>query len=509
MPPLSEFPTTANREELEAEILADVAKHEVPRTSRRFFKGANIDDLTKLFHSEEIREINLLYACGELNEEDLLEYYSHLPEYQEILNKMDTIISNMIAFIKKSLPSATKKTVSHRQGSFNLSPIMELMREADILVNSYQKGETPLLFTSTLAGRFIIRIGIQIGLEFIEEIKKLPISTQQKQTMVSEFLRHMNRIFHQLVGGDYAGIYYVRFQEMIQNATTRFHPQSFQDLLKAGEVHQDINESKKLAEDKFELITEMDPLIPVTNHAKMYGRAKLEIAGLGDYLDPLSRSTTMYQFRINLDPKDGENYNIHIVDGTEKKATTTGFQVNDKILDGLVERATGDVCLTVGLPYRVFLGEEAELKLKHAVYDAILEHLAEREHELLRKTKSLIPADIVETTRQPVDEVCPEAEMDKDFEPAQADATTEQPEDDREDLVYKKRLRGLKGNVVLKALKSLLEHVRTSGSHHIFVCRSGKTYPIAIHSKKDVGTGLLCCCLKKFGITPKEFVECL
>ncbi len=71
---------------------------------------------------------------------------------------------------------------------------------------------------------------------------------------------------------------------------------------------------------------------------------------------------------------------------------------------------------------------------------------------------------------------------------------------------YKKRLRGLSGKRVLDMLKSLLPLRRITGSHHIFQCREGGTYPIAIHGNQ-VGIGMLLSCLRHFGIPPKEFFE--
>ncbi len=55
-------------------------------------------------------------------------------------------------------------------------------------------------------------------------------------------------------------------------------------------------------------------------------------------------------------------------------------------------------------------------------------------------------------------------------------------------------------------LRSLLDELPANGSsHRKFRCRDGSTYVIAVHGDRDVGIGLLLKCLRKFGVSAKEF----
>ena len=69
-------------------------------------------------------------------------------------------------------------------------------------------------------------------------------------------------------------------------------------------------------------------------------------------------------------------------------------------------------------------------------------------------------------------------------------------------------LKGLSGNVVKGALIRLLgPPVWVSGSHNVFEGRDGIRFPMPFHGKEPVGTGILIACLKRFGISKREFYE--
>jgi len=82
---------------------------------------------------------------------------------------------------------------------------------------------------------------------------------------------------------------------------------------------------------------------------------------------------------------------------------------------------------------------------------------------------------------------------------------------DRSESVKRKvrvTLRGLSGNVVKGALIRLLgPPVWVSGSHNVFEGRDGIRFPMPFHGKEPVGTGILIACLKRFGISKREFYE--
>lgn len=146
------------------------------------------------------------------------------------------------------------------------------------------------------------------------------------------------------------------------------------------------------------------------------------------------------------------------------------------------------------------------------MYDLILEHLAEREKEISEREKQAVREPSVlgistEVGDEIKEELTPRHDWKEFIPPPEVPKEQVAVEEELTEIDYKKRLRGLSGNRVLDTLKSLLPLRRISGSHHIFQCREGGTYPIAIHGGHQVGIGMLLSCLRHFGITPKEFFE--
>jgi predicted RNA binding protein YcfA (HicA-like mRNA interferase family) len=520
---MSEIQQKLTSEEIKTEIENWKSTLKLPKAARGFFKGSNIDKLIDITNSSTLVELEMLSSSGELSEEEMIEYYTSLPEFQNTVKEINVLADEIFLFIKPRIPKAVQQVFRGPKGyqGYKLGPLVEIINSIAELCSCFLiRDKGFFIFHNLPATRIEIRLTTRIIIEMLKEMKKLEKIDQTsvlwdiRNGAARAFTMAVDQRFQQVFGVRCPGTDFLLQSSLIDAGLKKFS-KSDRDLSEAMSKEKDLEVLKREATVKFELIQEQEPMIHTTAISKRFGSARLEIRGVYDHLDALSRSATFHQFRIILDPGNTQDYQIEQHKKTDPKfGKITSYEVREGHFDGIIERATGEVSLTGGIPYSLFLGEEKHLRLKALLYDLILEHLAERVKEISRQEKWETKEPSVgkistETVTEVRKNLLPTYDW-KQFIPPTARSETEEVPVTLEQLTeidYKQRLRGLQGNRVLNTLKSMISLNRVSGSHHIFECRGGGTYPIAIHGSDQVGIGMLLTCLKHFGITPQEFFE--
>jgi len=504
---------------------------QVPANAKRLFSGANIEAFRRTINSDVLLELEILRQEGELDDAELLEYYVLLPEYQQKVREMQASIESFAAFMRKSIPSRLRSAFPEGETVYTRN-LGELMVEVDNFCNSfYLEGRDTYfrdIFLGTFCSRLMQRVVIDICAEFIatdsrgRRIYQPPRYTDEKMSI---FLAGANEHFARIFQVQTPAMRFLEQMPVVQKSINQLYAGNFRDLLQAaGPATLTAQQLQAAATEKFALIGELEALVGLDRADARIGGGRVTVVGMQDYLDPYVRAMTLYQFRVTLNPQLNGDYQI-IKSDLPNGLKTTKYNVNNDYFEGLIDRGSGEIQMTAGLPYSLGMTTEQYLRLKNTIYDLILERLGEREAQILseqqqarRAAEEMVEqrsagvtepaADLADSTAGAVTSLLPPGtfEARTPVAPRTAEAGDMDKAGDNDDLQYRRALRGLKGNVVIRVLKSMLDELPANGSsHRKFRCRDGSTYVIAVHGDRDVGIGLLLKCLRKFGVSAKEF----
>lgn len=475
-------------------------------------------------------ELEILRQEGELDDAELLEYYVLLPEYQQKVREMQASIESFAAFMRKSIPSRLRSALPEGEMVYTRN-LGELMVEVDNFCNSfYLEGRDTYfrdIFLGTFCSRLMQRVVIDICAEFIatdsrgRRIYQPPRYTDEKMSI---FLAGANEHFARIFQVQTPAMRFLEQMPVVQKSINQLYAGNFRDLLQAaGPATLTVQQLQSAAVEKFALIGELEALVGLDRADARIGGGRVTVVGMQDYLDPYARAMTLYQFRVTLNPQLNGDYQI-IKSDLPNGLKTTKYNVNNDYFEGLIDRGSGEIQMTAGLPYSLGMTTEQYLRLKNTIYDLILERLGEREAQILseqqtrRAAEEMVEqrsagvtepaADLADSTADAVTALLPPGTFEAriPLPPRTAEVGDMDKAGDNDDLQYRRALRGLKGNVVIRVLRSLLDELPANGSsHRKFRCRDGSTYVIAVHGDRDVGIGLLLKCLRKFGVSAKEF----
>jgi hypothetical protein len=244
---------------------------------------------------------------------------------------------------------------------------------------------------------------------------------------------------------------------------------------------------------------------------RQIGGSKMQVSCKGYEKADHFRFDTFGIVRLLLGP--GAQYVLPRFNKSEcGNVSITHFHRNDS-LELYLNRVSGDLCYcSTRLPVKSSIRKRDYLLLKNAALEMLSDYFNGR---VIKPVSGITEAtrkeleDCVQGRKNienPVDQAI--AGPDNFRAPAVMEGTASLPgEDDEKSFEALRGMRGIKGNRVLAAVRAFLDKpLRIAGSHYIFRGRNGKTYPISIHGDNLVGIGMLKKCLKKWEISPEEFL---
>lgn len=165
----------------------------------------------------------------------------------------------------------------------------------------------------------------------LEKIDKTPVQRSTRDKAAESLITAVNRKFQGEFGLPCPGSNFLHNNKIIKAGKRKFS-KSYQDLEKAMTTKEkDTAAIKRDNEEKFGLIRDQEPIIHTTSISKRFGDARIEIRSLYDHLDALSRSATIYQFRIILDPWNTKGYKVEQHPEINPKiGKTTGYELLQK-----------------------------------------------------------------------------------------------------------------------------------------------------------------------------------
>lgn len=116
-------------EEIRTEIEQWRREFKAPKGANAFFKGSNINKLADITNSATLTELEILSSSGELGDEEITEYYTLLPEFQDTIQEVDKLIDEMFTFIKPRIPKAAQQVFRNPPGreGYHTGPLTEML----------------------------------------------------------------------------------------------------------------------------------------------------------------------------------------------------------------------------------------------------------------------------------------------------------------------------------------------------------------------------------------------
>lgn len=459
------------------------------------FGPENVQALKELVEDDTLRSMDMMILQGELDPGELLEFLLTSDEFADVYKEMRSIIDSMIDELEPKLEYYIK---AKNRGNGNL------WEGADCLTMEF----------------FILAIKLQLPTDM--PLLRNTLMVRFSGMMLQEFYVRLYKYYLKTHPEDYDKRHIILEKGALSLNSIKENEvddlgEDFQDaFLVTANTYEALNENDKLIQKHPQKLEQAFPKQPEQSEEEWHNQLK-ELIDVSQTtkLDPFSikQGDLVVDFNENMFDSPKEN-RIHlcVVDiHFGRKETLTIF----------LNRYTGELTMHFdSLPLTDLVSPQTYNAIKSFVYDALTEYYVINPPKEQEERSYTQPKDLLEKLNENV-------ESDNEFFTQIAgvlNSYTDQLERNTRNLdraskvllweeeegKYARQIRGLSGNVVKGALTRLLgKPLKIEGSHHTFRCRNGNKYPIDFHGKKNVGTGLLIKCLKKYGIPIQEFVDSL
>jgi predicted RNA binding protein YcfA (HicA-like mRNA interferase family) len=458
---------------------------------RKMFFEKNVNEAINFFNDRTLIELDVLFLDLDKNNEDeyekLVEFFMFTPEYRSLMIRLHNLVSVFFQIIKPRLFRAFK--TAFKPKGIDMHPIGEVLYRINSVAISLVAKSPHAVIRNKFVCEFVTFLFERITLE-LNDIARNLISSSN-----SRISKQQAEMFFELLGRapimkDLKGLDY--HVQRLKKTINALYPDNFREILLQADKD-DTAMLKDEADDKMEIIRDLAPLFSFNVQYKNWDKSRMELYCVTDRISGEARANILFQLRIIVNP-DCEIQKNEASLYYEGGMPMIRSDVGNSFFDISLDYCTGEFFIFRGVPFSQVLNKLDYLKFKNVIFDAIIECLAQEE----KKTTCPL-MDNVNDVKGEINHLLPN-------DTCKCDLLKREDVEDENGFVYRKRLKGLKGNIVLNALDVLVERVRTSGSSHfIYKCRNGGTYPISIHGGEEVGTGMLLTVLKRLGVSYKEF----
>jgi hypothetical protein len=455
-----------------------------------FFGKENIRLLNEAIKSPEVEAVDTLCLSGDMSVQEALEYVILIPEIRAVFERVSEAVKVLCDYVKeRKLPNYLSRIEkSKATGMVYDSRPIDTFFEAipNFFIETVKKMNPGRFTTQTLVG-FAIQ----------EMYRELTVDTYR-------FLEAQGPKVRDAVFEDFA---------KRQQTTSPTEGE-----MTTGEALQIVSlfEHSKLKASLQSLATE-----EVVDQAKLEELFD-EIADLSVYRTiQFKHAVQGFEFEFSAEQDPSPDFQLakrmpEVCVITVKK--TVGLVPGDLLTIPLtIERFTGQLNTAMVTHLSGHIGVEAEQKLRLVLFRALREHLASKDEDIKpAKPIAIRERKVGQENSEPVhaaddlieEMVAPETAMSAPKIEFERPAGEDELKIPKKEKITLYNLKGITGGRIKDALCALLgEPIRVSGSHHVFTCRSGGTFPIPLHESATVGTGVLGKCLKRFGVTPAELKE--
>lgn len=510
---------------------------QMPSGLRGFISEEDFSGIWDLLSEEVLIEIDTLFLEGELRDKEAMLYCAYLPEFRDLLFRFDEHLDKIFESYKEQVPSAVRKAFPEK-GLVSAEELLRLYDKLGQLANSLGIGKMPAAFRNSLASYVFIYLSSRLTPEIYWQLQDVPYVKKDPHAN-----RKINLIFQDLqIGVQRMGLGLLPGYLEIGSMKTlteahAVHRKEARQIFDSCDVESDdVDDLRRNADAKFDVITGLVVDYPIGQFEALIGDTSLQFNDVRKILGEGFAGNLFCQVRVTLDMDMREPLKPYTF-YKGKVGTNIHVAAQPDFFDLMIYSDRGEINISTAIPYSRIVGEVDYQKFRNVIFDTLINKLATDEFHEMQKKPSVgtITKEVKERTQEATGseveteirdvhaQVIQEAEVKpfylsvpyvpaKDQETDTNGHVVEQAKRAQEEIGYvpSVSLRGIKGNRVLRALKSLLgDPLSVHGSHYKFTCRNGSSYPIAIHGDRDVGVGLLVNCLKKFGVSMEEFVGCL
>lgn len=490
---------------------------DLPGAVRKGLGFNNVRELVALFSQSEVQDMDILCMTGAMNDEEISQYLKILPDYDQLLVRIHEIVLQMMAQFRGELSrvrNADDLRLTMRSGLNNGIKAANNLKITDVRT-----------YRNTLADLFIETYIYEIFEAFQDYV-------------VSKSLRSMNQVFYDIVAEScqiakaegkpefQAGAVLDTKNEL---RTLLNEPESAKRFCEmTGQIPLD-DEQRHVLEQ--ELASERSVILDEAQYKKInftripFGESEMAIM-CEDLFGKDNRTGFRQTCAVEISLNPHEKTRLPSSSVWPNGQRFAYFENRPGVFSFVVNRANGELCFLNNQvkPIRCVMSEDQYLFLKKAVYDALFNYLANKEPDIDDLFKK---ASVIGDARSQLTETvnADGAQNNEDIPPVQTwtyvpwrpsksenetETFAQNYERERSSKnIYPlvKKLKGLKGNEVLSALRRILgDPLRIQGSHHIFKSpRNGVTYPVPIHGTDAVKFPLLLGSLRQWGISLEEF----
>ena len=458
------------------EATALLARHMViPDFAESFLGRENIAELHKLMQSPALREIDFMYSVGDISVGEAVEYGIVL---QDVLD----VFSRIILLSKKMAAEAEREIFDYIDGVVVGQEIHpeQILKILGIASEIYDSASQSVVGISIFAvAKFCIALHSQLSVAIY---KALASRYPKGKRAIIKQLRCDNppSDIENILGKKALILLELQSYENF----FRINGDCFDGLLKQPIAEEELTD--EASETMFVEIQTLSQFRSVSHAAESQG-ISLDFFTITEPNTPIfnaERPSIICRVRVS-NPKTGKFFTFEI----------------DRVIGGGLKHYNFNLS--------EFIGDAAERHLRHITYSILLEYLRKMPEDIAPAPMQKL-REITGEVKDAVTKIAPEPTPESPDDEAAPLAPTPSQRMPRVREATISHLKGVSGNRIKKALETLLgKSLRTTGSHEVFRCRDGKTYPIAFHGSGQVGTGLLRECLRRFGITAQELYDTL
>lgn len=480
----------------------------IPDFARRYFGEAHMKELEVIMKSKVLTDIDFLELVGDMRQDEAIEYALVLNEVQDVIAEIITLAEKMAATVEKKISYYIKDIIDGRR--INTQQLQKILAGATDLCSA--------ILSKSIGGKMHA-----FALIYFWMVLHGKLSQAIHKALSQQYPRQKTEIIGQLQSED---LKESMLLGRLPTGTLLKTIQRYEEFFKQNGHHfaklftHDTDSSAPTDEGLKEMFDEIRVLSQFRSIS-----FSAEVEGITfEYFTLIGAENIV----MNLSERAGQICKVNVSSSSAPKNTNGfGFTIH-RVMNGRLMDGYFDISYIIG--------EDAERHLRHTTYRLLLDYLrkkpddiksvpttvAQRVKEVVKKiVAAILPEKIPETTvDQPrdldedtatVELQGPQQEIRERVKSSTGDATAHPPALKKTPRVRKitlANLKGFSGNRIRTALDGLLgAPLRIRGSHHVYRCRDGTTYPIPLHGADQVGTGLLGECLRRFGLPPQELYD--
>ncbi len=477
--PIAELPLSEARQKVDVPL-------SFSNEAMNFLGSEHVTELARIIESEEVRTIDLLCLAGEMSVKEAVEYAMLLPEVRAAYRVMGEKVEALnIRLRDKKLPHYISRSVKTAAGkkTYDARPIENFFNGVNNFFSDASRKISGRLVAQTL-----------LGYAAQEVYRTLTVDAYRSLDAFEEGA--LDGVMQDMELRERKGEFKPTGEDGISNLDALKAIRFFESSRFKTELTSAGLSSNPPAEDVVALFEEVADLSLYRSITFTHETENIRFSFLSENND-----SAVYQLQSRLP----EICKVEVAlrkPGHYKEASKFPLSI---------DRFTGELSTVMVTKLSSHIGKVAELGLRHVLLGELREYLLSKEDDIAEAEPIVRPRkEEQKETASLIEDGGMRGGQMQNVEVATAETAVEETVPlvrVAGEKVSLKNLKGFKGGRIKTALVSLLGEARVRGSHHIFRCRDGTTYPISLHDGEDVGTGLLGKCLKKFGIPPAELLE--